>query len=215
MRNFLKISLTIVGFALMMGVADVQPAHAIPVTYSTSGSFSVNNGGGTFSGTMDGNGSSITFFGSPGSMLTISFQGITPPSTVEATPFTFASLGTFQTSVTGNGATIAPGTTFTLNITQTDPGSGSGSLVSTLTGTISQNQSTGQVTFTVAAVTINGVEYRIRENPLTLVPPATNNGMTTVQAQITAIPEPTTVLLLGTGLAGIAAGIRKRRKATT
>ena len=199
MRNLLKISLTIVGFALMMGVADVQPAHAIPVTYSTSGSF-------------NGSGNSMTF-GSGGNMLTIGFTGITN-STVEATPFTFASLGTFQTSVTGSGATITPGTTFTLTITQTDPGSGSGALVSTLTGTISQNQSTGQVTFTVTAVTINGVEYRIRENPLTLVPPATNNGMTTVQAQITAIPEPTTVLLLGTGLAGIAAGIRKRRKAT-
>jgi hypothetical protein len=175
-------------------VAGQTIANADPVTFSTTGSF---NGGG----------SSITFTGGSGS-LTINFTGVN--SNVN-TP-TFASLGEFQTIVEGGGATITDGTTFTLNITQTVPSAGSGFLAGTISGTISQNQSSGLVTFSVSSATINGVTYSLTNNPLPLVPPSTNNGVTSVQAQITSVPEPATMILLGTGLAGVAASIRKRRK---
>jgi hypothetical protein len=179
-------------FTLSQGVAKADA-----VSFSTTGSF---NGG-----------SNTIQFGAGANLTTITFTGVN--STVNANPFTFASLGEFQTIVTGAGATITPGTTFTLMINQTVPSPGSGSLIGTLNGTITQNSSTGLVTFSVTSAQINGVTYSLTNNPLPLVPPSTNNGVTSVQAQITSVPEPATMFLLGTGLAGVAAKVRKRRKA--
>lgn len=204
MRSFLKTLplLTVVMFLLL----TAGEARADLVTFNTTAQF---NGAGGFASPR-----SIVFGGGPDT-LTLTFTGVN--STVETSPagFTFASFGQIQTTVTGNGAFIAPGTTIQIRITQSTPGGGSGDLHGTLDGFISQNSSTGQITFTVTHVEINGVHYDVINNPLALVPPSTNNGITTIQGRITTptqVPEPASLLLLAGGITGLAGGLRFRKR---
>ena len=202
MKGFLKPLITTAAAVMMIAFANIG-AKADPVTFSTDARFNA----GAF-------GTPITF----GGTVQLSFQGIIN-GTVNAPSNT--SLGEIVVSCVGGGTACAPvnitGTTFDIRITQTVPSAGNAVITSTLSGTIGGDASTGTgITFTVTSATIGGVTYTIMNNPLALVPVTTNNGHTSIQATITsttAVPEPTTMLLLGTGLAGIAARVRKRRKA--
>jgi len=118
----------------------------------------------------------------------------------------FGSVNTLGTGTVG-GTIDVP---FTLEIIQTAPSSGTGTLAATLSGTIAFSQASGTITFTETSTEIAGVTYSVLNDPLNLEP--TSGGLTTsIQGYVSTVPEPVTTALVGVGLLGL--GILRRRKA--
>jgi len=199
----------VMGGLLLLGAE----ARAVPISYTTIGEF------------VGGSGpqNDDTYVNGP---VTIQYR--TNQTTNYDLPFGGSSIADFGSfAVTTSGALDTPVVaTFTLTILQAVPTLGTTDFVGTLTGVLRIGASGASVTFAQPlSETIGPVTYTIVENDggipgnAALVPATMNPGggpvipgVTSIEARITLIPEPSAIALTALGaIAPVALMLRRRR----
>jgi len=194
----------------MLCVGTFAFGSTVTVNYSTSGTFA--SGGTCSTNSCTVGKETLTY-----TPLASASVGV---STFGAGNGSNAQLGTFTITHTGSGSlSVFSGDTFDLTITQSAPPAtpNSGTTVGTLHGQITVSGSTLKITFSPTSLSFGTpVDYVYSIfSPLSIN--AQTTGPTTIQGEIDVInapgvPEPSSMLLFGSGLAGFAGILRRRTK---
>ena len=193
--------------ALVIGAA-VAPAHAVIIEFSTKGSFN----GGPFSSHP-----TLTMWPGYG---TLEFIGLTDV-TVDAGLGSF-SLGALKVSGlygathnSSSGESTSPEPLpFAIKVIHASPSpSGHDTVGGFMSGSFGSDWSTLKVTLTDSTAAMDGYLYEVHA----ITPPALFREPLSVNADLTVVPvvpvttpEPSTLLLVGTGLTGLAGVVRRK-----
>jgi hypothetical protein len=212
----------LIGIALFAAV----PAHAATVDYTTTATFSCTG----CAITNNGSGDVKVVYGTGANTATLEFFGAPPGTSLYSDgSFVTAGYGYIQASSTGKGSTINGA--FTLAIDQSSPGASplAGAFpTATLSGLVASNRSTSYASFGTSPdpeVTLGGpVTYELDTSKnlnnkthygYTIVSPATGNGRTSLQGNISATPEPGLLTLTAAGFFGLTVLAFRRRRQTS